>query len=413
MQSEENRAAGGGKEREGASAWRYGPPERDKQIGRYAEIAGQAFNVAAEEIEPKIRGLGAKMVRLLHDGRQVAGGAVLFWMGQWFGGRTVPMTGVAAVAVSPGMRSRGLAAHLMRSILMEIHTKEVPLSTLYPAVTSLYRQAGYETAGARYELRLLPRTFELRERALEVRELGEKDLPRTLALYAERVQGANGPIDRSAADWQKFLGVWRGPMCRHGVWNGERLEGYIVYFPRLRDGALYVREFVAATPAAGRRLLAFLGAHRTQTEACVLSSYPADPILAGLQPFSDQLRIPSHWMLRIVDVKRALEGRGYPPAVRAAVTLEIRDDVLAHNTGRFRLEVAGGKAAVRRLRSSAGAEARDALTLDIRGLAALYSAHMQAREMARLTPYLDASSPQLAALEGIFSGPGPYMQDEF
>lgn len=388
------------------ASWRYGFPERDKHLVRYAELAALAFNAKFEELEPKIRTLGSRMVRVLDDPRQVAGGALLYPMGQWFGGRCVPMTGVAAVAIAPSLRARGLASRLMRSILNEIHEKEIPLSTLYPAVVSLYRQAGYELAGGRFETRLMLRTFDVRERAHEPRELEEKDRPAVLELYAERVRGANGPVDRASEGWRKVLDVLRGATCRYGIWSGQRLEAAVAYFPQLKDGALSVTELVAGSPAGARRLLAFLGAHRTQTEACVFHGPAVDPILAELQPFSYQTRLQSQWMLRIVDVARALEARGYAPGVRAAVQLEVRDDVLAHNAGRFQLEVAGGRAQVRR-------GGRGLVKMDIRGLAALYSAYLPANELRALTPYLEANPAQTAILQSIFAGPAPWMAEGF
>ncbi|MFH1143514.1 MAG: GNAT family N-acetyltransferase [Candidatus Eisenbacteria bacterium] len=389
-----------------ASAWKYGFPERDKDLTRYSELAAWAFNASFEELEPKVRALGSPIVRVMQDGRRVAGGALIYPMGQWFGGRCIPMTGVAAVTIAPGLRARRLASELMRSLLLEIHEKKVPLSVLYPAVTSLYRQAGYETAGGRYEVKLLLRTFEIRERALEVREFEPGDAAKVLALYNERVKGLNGPIDRASPGWQKLVDIWRGPVIRHGVWNGKHLEGAVSYFPKLREGSLALTEIVSGTPAASRRLLAFLGAHRTQSETCIFHTYPGDPLLAELQPYSHQLRVQSQWMLRIVDVARALEARGYAPGVEAAVELEIRDDVLAHNNRRYRVEVSRGKAQVRR-------GGRGQIKLDIRGLSALYSSHLPAGELARLTPHLSASPAQLAALQAIFAGPTPWMAEGF
>ncbi len=402
------------------TAWRYGPPERDRQYTRYAEIMGTSFNASAEEVEVKIRAAGSRMIRLVHDDRRVAGGALLCPMGQWFQGRIVPMTAIGAVAVHPAQRSRGLAARLMRWALEEIHEKGVALSSLYPALASLYEQAGYEIAGARYEIRLLPRTFDVRDRALEIRELDERELPKVHALYAERVRDANGPLDRSAPEWQRFFAAFRGPLTRYGLWNGERLEGCISYAPRLREGALMIREMLAASPSAVNRLLAFLGAHRTQVEACVYHGPPADPILGPLEPFSYQVRVKSPWMLRIVDVARALEARGYAARARGAVTLAVRDDFLAHNRGRFRLEVEEGRAAVRKLRGGrAGGRAvgqgtaREDVRIDVRGLAALYSGFSSARDLAALTPLAEGSARALETLDAIFAGPTPWMADEF
>src|SRR5205823_8274476 len=48
------------------------------------------------------------------------------------------------------------------------------------------------------------------------------------------------------------------------------------------------------------------------------------------------------WMHRPVDLVAAIERRGWPPSLRASVELYLHDDVLADNSGAWRLTVADG-----------------------------------------------------------------------
>lgn len=51
-------------------------------------------------------------------------------------------------------------------------------------------------------------------------------------------------------------------------------------------------------------------------------------------------------MLRVVDVVRALEGRGWPADVTGRWSLSVTDPLLPANTGTWILDLAGGRARV-------------------------------------------------------------------
>jgi predicted acetyltransferase len=111
------------------------------------------------------------------------------------------------------------------------------------------------------------------------------------------------------------------------------------------------------------------------------------------------------WMLRLVDVARALESRGYPPGVTARVDIEVRDGTVKQNARPITLEVDGGLARV----SRAG-HAR--VHADVRALASLYSGYMSASDLA-CAGLIEGPDRDLASLSAIFAGPAPWMPDMF
>ncbi len=58
-------------------------------------------------------------MRLLREGGTDVACALRVPMGQFFGGRSVAMMGVAGVAVAPEARGRGLATRVMQEVLRE------------------------------------------------------------------------------------------------------------------------------------------------------------------------------------------------------------------------------------------------------------------------------------------------------
>lgn len=71
-------------------------------------------------------------------------------------------------------------------------------------------------------------------------------------------------------------------------------------------------------------------------------------------------------MLRIVDAVGALSKRGYPKIIDTELHLEIRDELLTTNNGRFCLKVANEFSEV-----TPGGKGE--FQMDIRGLASLYT----------------------------------------
>ncbi len=393
-----------------------GRPADEKELHAFGDIGVLAFGAPPERIREWLSGLGPEVVRVYRRRGEVIGGLLLHPAGQWFGGRCVPMTGVALVCVAPQHRADGIASKLMRDALQEMRASGVALSTLYAATVPLYRRAGYEAAGGRYEITLPLNAIGLRDRELPLREAGLDAVPALDEAYRRRVAHENGPLDQQAPGWRRALkaGVTpQFPMPRtYAVWNGRRVEGYVRYPAKREERSLRLTDFVATTPRAGRRLLTFLSDHRSAIDSVAWCGAPNDPALLLLPEHAYRVRLASPWMMRVADVPRALEARGYPAGVETSIELYIEDDLLPANRGPFVLEVSGGRGVVRPRGRATTSRGRASARIDVRGLAALYSAHLSAEQLA-LTTYLDATPAGVATLRAIFAGSTPWMADAY
>ncbi len=114
------------------------------------------------------------------------------------------------------------------------------------------------------------------------------------------------------------------------------------------------------------------------------------------------------WLLRVVDVERALSLRGYPAEAEGTLVLDVADPLMPVNHGRFRLSVSAGQGCVERL---AGTGASD-LVLPVAALAPLYTGHLGPPALARMG-VLEGSEPGIAKASTLFAGPRPWMADRF
>lgn len=385
----------------------------DADLRPVARLLSLAFGSPIDKAEEWVRAAGLEHVRVL---RVVSGppDACLLRvpMGQFFGGRAVPMLGIAGVAVGPEHRGRGLARELMRRAMLEAAGESVPLAGLYASTQSLYRQVGFEQAGHWCRAVLPAHRIGLNERWGVVRELAEADAPAIEACYRAFAARFNGPLDRGPYVWRRVWRLREQAYQPFGVFDDVgRLEGYLFLGQKRKDSGrqdLELSDLAFLTPRAGRRLLTFLAGFATIADEASFHCGPTHPALAlmPLQAYAVQRR--EYWMLRVLNIQGAIEARGYPPGVTARAAFTIEDDLIAANTGTWTVAVEGGRASV--ARGSAGYI--PLVRCGVRGLAAIYTGFLTPPEAA-LAGLVEGTDDALAAAAAIFSGGTPWMADMF
>jgi predicted acetyltransferase len=148
-----------------------------------------------------------------------------------------------------------------------------------------------------------------------------------------------------------------------------------------------------------------LADHATLGESVVWHGGADHPLLQLLDDRHYDARGLQHWMLRLVDVPRALEARGYPPLSAVELELEVRDEILPKNAGRLVLAVEAGRGKVRR-------GGRGSLRADVRALAALYSGYARATALATMG-LVEGDREALAKADALFASAAPSMPDFF
>jgi predicted acetyltransferase len=385
-------------------------PAREEDLPALASILSWSFHFPPADTEPWIRRAGIDQVRVLARSAGVASCLVRIPMGQFFGGRPVPMVGVAGVAVAPEARGTGAATAIMRQLVEELARGGIALSTLYPATRSLYRKLGYEVAGSHDEVAVPLSMLDAGDRALPVHPMARADEPAVIPLYSAYARAVPGHLDRGPYVWERVFRP-RGESPR-GFLAGDKNEpeGYAVFYEKRpsitpgQDHDLYLTDFVARTPRAHARLVTLLRDHGTLGGSLVYAGGPGNPLT---QSWLDRRYVPrklDHWMLRIVDVPRALAARGYPP-VHVDLELEVEDVLLPANAGRWHVHVTDKGAVIER-----GGNGK--LRLDVRALASLYSGHMSAHALRALGA-LDGDNGVIDDAEAVFASRAPWMPDFF
>lgn len=406
-------------------------PASHDELADLPWLLSHAFGSPEPEAAEWMRRHEPKNVRLIRDGERMLASLFLIPMAQFFGGRSVPMVGVAGVAVSPEARGRGVATTLMRETIAELHRQGVPLSGLYPATQPLYRRAGYEMAGHRFRIVLKARSMQVREpagRDLVLRQAtgawnGDGDHRRIREFYRAQAAHSHGAIDRTEFMWERIVNprgnatkcfvVERVGQERGGGSEGA-IEGYLYLWMERLAGTntrlIHITDMQASTPEAGRRLLGFIADHRSLNHEAEWFAGPVHPLLTLLGEQHYDIAKQDFWMLRIVDVPRALRARGYNPLTKARLDLHVEDDLIEANNGAWTLRVEEGRAGAERCDTGGGGRGA-ALTLSARALAMLYGGLLTPWQM-RSAGMLSGDDEAMHAAAAIFGGYGAAWMTE-
>jgi predicted acetyltransferase len=325
------------------------------------------------------------------DGDALVGKAVDLHHGQWWGGRVVPASGVAGVAVVPEHRRRGVTRAVLGRLLAGAQERGAAVATLFCTSSAVYRALGFEVGGVMRTVDLptaeLPASG---ESGVRLRAGSGRDWPAVRELYDAVAADTNGYLTRRGRLFDDPEGDAL-PDGIDGVSLAEsadgRLAGYLTW-ERGRgyhdDAVVTVLDCLARTPDAAAALVGSLAGWGTVTPRTRLRLPASLDAVALRLPLERAREHRSEvWMHRPLDVVRAVAARGWPAAAEGSVTFGLHDPLLDGNDGAWTLQLSAGEGRLE--------PAPDAGTvLDVRGWSLLWCGA--------------ARSPQLRAA-GLLTGP--------
>ena len=319
---------------------------------------------------------------------------------QVWGGRALPMAGMAGVVVAPEWRGRGVSRLLLTAAMERAIALGDVLSVLFPAVPAPYRRLGWEVAGAvsrtTFPAELLRN---LVGPAVDVRRATVADTEEIVELLRREsaASRACGPLELTHDDVAELL-VDTDNFCYLAA------DGFLAYAWDGKD--LLVERLTAETPETTRALWAVVGSGASVVRR--ISTYlPAhDPIHWILDGLADHDVQEDRWMLRVLDAAAAVAGRGYSAGLTVEVPITLVDPWLEGCAGSFRLRITDGSGELVPAEQSARA-----LTFGPNGLAAVYAGTpMSTLRRAGLVAGGSASDDD--ALDAAFAS-RPYLIDSF
>jgi predicted acetyltransferase len=362
------------------------------------------------------------------DGGTIVGGAGAFSFQMRVPGAMAPVAGVSLVAVLPSHRRQGILSALMRRQLTGVSERGEAVAVLFCSESGIYGRYGYGLASwqAAYRLRRgegalapgAPADPGLRLRIAEPRSArAELAMVYDLAL-AERP----GLYARTEPWWDRLLtdlhsdgGSSRPIRCLLAE-DDSGPRGYAVFTSAERwdedaglpEGVLEVSEAIAADPAATAALWGNLLSQDLVSEFHARMRPVDDPLLYLLaDPRRVRSLVSDGLWIRLVDVGSALAQRRY--ACPVDLVVEVADELLPSNAGRWRLAAVAGAAPAGFRASCERTSAPADIALPARALGAAYLGGTGLGAMAKAGLVTEATPGSLAALSTAMSWePAPW-----
>jgi len=293
-----------------------------------------------------------RAIAAFDDGRPV-GFSAAYEFEMTVPGGSLPTAGVTWVGVLPTHRRRGVLRELMVRHLEDAHARGEPLAALYASEAAIYGRFGYGLASHTLRIDAESSRIAWRDDSGRQGEARLVDAEEAFALFSpfyERLRRERpGMISRSEHWWRKHKLAdyehWRRGASRRFYaaleLDGE-LAGYALY--RVKDewehgypkGEIQIVEALAKPGAATRELWRFLfGIDLTTRVKSDFFDTASPLVLQVVDPRALHIEVRDGLWLRLVDVETALRARSY--AGDDSLVIEVRDEQLAWNSGRYRI----------------------------------------------------------------------------
>ena len=276
------------------------------------------------------------------DGARLVGTARYHPMRQWWHGRSMPMAGVAGVKIAPEERGRGTGRAMLARLLTEIAAAGYPVSALYPTTASVYRGSGWEFAGYKYETTMPAQSLGRLAGSAGPDVVLRRATPDDSELIAE-IKGQVHEQRREVGPNTREPWNLRGWLDHEDHFAYLADDGFLSYRWAAGTDEIEVRDLAAGSAATARAFWQLLAGHGTVAHTVRACLSPLDPVAWLTRDPVIQTRTRDAWMLRIIDVHAAIAGRGYPAGVSVSAELEMSDESLPANAGRWTLDISGGK----------------------------------------------------------------------
>ncbi len=341
------------------------------------------------------------------------------------GGAVVPVAAVTSVTVSPTHRRRGLLTTMMRHQLADVRSRGEALAMLFASESLIYGRFGYGMASEAAKLSGQVRDLAFRPGVdLGDGSIAEVDADTLLAsapgIYDTAITQLPGQMSRPRTWWDSWIfdnderrkESGRIRFILHCESDGTA-SGFGIYRPKSEwgvsgpKGELHVQEVVATNSSAYAKIWRYLldmDLVRTITYHSAAVDEPLRYLVANFRALQCTLSDAIH--VRLVDIPRALSLRRYSAEVD--VVLEVTDEFLPENSGRYRLRGGLTDASCEITTESAD------IALTVRDLGSVYlgGVSLQAPASAGLVTELRVGAVQRAAIA--FGWPvAPSAPDDF
>ena len=337
-------------------------------------------------------------------------------------GKAMPLAGVSTIGTQPEYRRQGLVRRIHTQAFAQMRDAGQPVAALWASLAAIYQRYGYAmtTVCRRYAVDTVDIRFHDGDggsgRVERIDAASAYDALKSI--YIQSVADGMCYLHRAKALWLE--GVLEDVEADGPLWvavcrdDGGRPQGYVIYTLRAgkvdhpgRDQEIIVRELAWLNTDAYRSLWSFLARHDLVGRVLWRNAPVDDPAAElFLEPRMLKAQDREGAWFRVVDVAKALAGRGYDAADSLAIRIA-PDPLTPWNDGAWQLEAAPDGAEVRPARKAPD------IALGVKALASLFTGFRSATALAHWG-LLEGDAKAIARADALFrTRQAPHCPDHF
>ncbi len=339
-------------------------------------------------------------------------------------GGEVAVSGITGVTVRPDHRRRGILRQMIGWLFDDARHRGEPVAVLLASEAAIYHRFGFgmATTTTSFSIDRLRTSFrEPVEIDPNIRLVGPDEAAGTFAaIYDQMRRTIPGALDRPEAKWTNWMvadAEWmrrgEGPKFLAQLEVDGEPRAYAIY--RINNdwdvtgpqSTLTVQEVLGLDPESERALWQWLLSMDLVATINGRRGPNPHPLQQWLiEPRRLALTVNDGLWLRILDLPAALEARTYVGS--GTLVLEVTDDTIHSNAGRWQLSVDDGRPTV------TSTTAEPDLELDVRTLAAAYLGAFRFGDLAAAGKVRECQPGRLVTADALFTPPrAPWNSTQF
>jgi len=324
-----------------------------EEVPAYNRLASICFNYT--QTNEKINDASMDDAKLqemrgaFDDTGALVGGMIQIEMNARFEGKDCKLLGIGGVVTDPAERRHGAIRQLFEEGLPRLREKGFVFSALYPFSHEFYRKFGYEWAirqrTAEFETSCLREN--LRHAASIRRVLPGEDDQGMKRIYEAYIRDKNLSVVRDEEHWKSLREGTPWENLKHAYVLMDEAGEPIAYWigATLKAGhsaTLEIKDMAYTRPEGLEAIFAML--RRMNEFAQIKMRVPQDVEMRFLlaDPYDIKEQTGCGGMVRVMDVQKALSLLP-APAETGSFTIEVTDEQIVANNGRFVVTADGEK----------------------------------------------------------------------
>lgn len=312
-------------------------------IEKLIELWSQSFVIPLDQVSSWVNEKNIKNCIGLFEKNKLISALNIIPFEFYIRGKILTLSGIGGVATFPEYRGKNYIHYLLSEALRISKEKGLFFSMLYPFSYEFYRNFGWELGG--FQRKYIRKTYTIPkfEKIEMVKRIPLEEWKIIKRIYEKYVISFTGPIKRTEERWENLIFRTKDLTYLY-IWEDTEPQGYLLYsIDTIPTRRILVREMICLNISSYKGFLALFSRQSMNIEE-VQWVTPINDLTSFVLPNPrGECYIEPTFMIRIVDLVKAIENIYFSEELNEVLKIEVKDPYGIWNEGVWEIEIKNGK----------------------------------------------------------------------